>query len=72
VFGMVVFTAIAADATEPGPFVVTYLLSGLLCLACAAIIIRVPDGADEVLTGAIVVDDGEAVAVDHDQLVPRA
>jgi MFS family permease len=43
VVGIGLFTAIAADATTPGPFVVTYCIAIGLSLAAAAVALRVAD-----------------------------
>jgi MFS family permease len=43
VVGIGLFTAIAADATSPGPYVVTYFLAVGLCLAAAAVCLGIVD-----------------------------
>ena len=65
VVGIGLFTAIAADATTSGPFVVVYLLAGACALVVAAVGSRATEH-DGVLAAAAVVDDGsEPVPPDH-------
>lgn len=71
VFGLGLFTALAADSLTVGPFVLTYVLSGGLSLVAAAIIARARPGFDEVVTGTVAVDDGELPPVVPEQFVHR-
>ncbi|MCU1689702.1 MAG: putative efflux rane protein [Jatrophihabitantaceae bacterium] len=49
VVGIGLFTAIAADATEPGPYVVTYFVAIALCLGAAVVCRWVIDRHDDPL-----------------------
>jgi sugar phosphate permease len=71
VFGLGLFTALAADSVKAGPFVVTYVLSGVLALLAALVVSRARSGQDDVVTGSVAVDDGEVVPVAPQQLVHR-
>jgi MFS family permease len=74
VFGLGLFTALAADSLTAGPFVVTYLLSGGLALLAAATIrwaMGTRSDHDDVVTAAVAEDDGEMVPVIPDLFVHR-
>jgi MFS family permease len=71
VFGLGLFTALAADSVKAGPFVVTYALSGVLALVAALIVSRARSGNDDVVTFAFAVDDGEVAPVSHEQFIHR-
>jgi MFS family permease len=47
VVGIGLFTAIAADATQSGPFVMTYFVAIGLCLAAAVVCLRIADRHDD-------------------------
>lgn len=65
VVGIGLFTAIAADATTPGPFVVVYLVAGACALVVAAVGSRATDHGG-LRAPAVLVDDGsEPVPPDH-------
>ncbi len=69
VVGMGLFTAVATDASEPGPFVVVYLLAALSAPLCGATAFWLPDD-DRALSPLAVTDDGTEHAM-QEQLVHR-
>ncbi len=69
VVGMGLFTAVAADASEPGPFVVVYLLAAVSALLCGATAFWLHDD-DRALSPLAVTDDGTEHAM-QEQLVHR-
>lgn len=68
VVGMGLFTAVAADARGPRPFVLVYLMAALSAVCCAALGLWLDDKAGAFVPAAVVADDGHEPAI-RDQLV---
>jgi MFS family permease len=68
VVGMGLFTAVAADARGPAPFVWVYLTAALSAVCCAIVALWLDDTAGAFRPVAVVADDGHEPAL-RDQLV---
>jgi predicted MFS family arabinose efflux permease len=62
VVGIGLFTAIAANSTTPGPFVIVYVLAAAFCVISAVIALRMKDSPPVVRHPPAVADDGSEPA----------
>jgi MFS family permease len=72
VVGMGLFTAIAADAHDSGPFVLVYLLAACSAAACAGLGLWLDDKAGGFVPAAVVADDGQEPVVSDQLVIPKA
>ena len=69
---MGLFTALAADASSPGPFVLVYALAACSALACAVVARWLDDDKGALSPPAMVADDGTEPVLQEQLVQPRA
>lgn len=72
VVGMGLFTALAADASSPGPFVLVYALAACSALACAVVARWLDDDKGALSPPAMVADDGTEPVLQEQLVQPPA